>query len=405
MRKFIILLLLGLIGFTGWKVYDKIISPTAQVRNHRQRPDVPVEIASIKTGTVRDIGSFTGSLKPRSRFVVSPKITGRIEKIFVNIGDPLSPKQLIARLDNDESLERLSQAKALLDVAKTNLSATRDAYDFTEKEYQRIQSLRDRNLVSDSELDTIKAKQTEQKFRLRTALAQLKEKEAAVEVARIQLSYTEMRIQWQESNADLVVGERFMDEGALITPNGQLISVIDISTLIAEISVTEKDYFKCHPGQSVVIEADALKGELFEGHITRISPLIQESSREALVEVEIDNGAKRLKPGLFVRASIQFEERQNVTLIPLTALVKRDGTEGVFQVDMNRMIARFVPVQTGIVEGRTVEIIQPSLNGVVVTLGHHLLEDGATVTIPDQDTNASPSNHSLAAVKTAGNGR
>lgn len=399
MKKVLLLALIVLIAFTGWKVYERITSPVNQGGFQRNRPQVPVEITAVKRSTVRDIGKFTGSLKPKSRFIVSPKITGRLEEIYVHIGDSLKPNQLVATLDDEESQQRLIQANAQLEVARANLEASYDSYDYAAKELERIESLRKRKLVSESDLDTVKAKFKEQNSKIQSARAQLKEKEAAVQVAKIQLSYTEMRIVWNEPGGDLVVGERFMDEGALITTNGQLISVLDISALIAQISVPERDYFKCHLGQLVTIEADALKGETFSGRIKRVAPLIKESSREALIEIEISNKAKKLRPGLFVRASIQFETRTDVIVIPQNALVKRDEMEGVFLADLDSLTVRFMPVETGISENSIVEITNPAIDGYVVTLGHHLLEDGSSISIPDQSPDQSSPQKSVAGPK------
>ena len=69
----------------------------------------------------------------------------------------------------------------------------------------------------------------------------------------------------------------------------------------------------------------------------------------------------------------------------MSALVKRDNTTGVFRVDQDKDEASFVQVTTGIVQGDVAEILSPPLDGVVVTLGHHLLEDGSKITISKQE--------------------
>jgi len=70
-------------------------------------------------------------------------------------------------------------------------------------------------------------------------------------------------------------------------------------------------------------------------------------------------------------------------------LVRRNGKQGVFIADADAKKARFVPVETGFEEGDYVEIVRPQLNGMVVTLGQHLLEDGAAISLPQFNSNGS----------------
>ncbi len=73
---------------------------------------------------IREIGTFTGTLLPKSQYVVAPKIAGRLEKLFVNIGDPVERGQVIALIDDDEFVQQVDQARAELDVARANTEET-----------------------------------------------------------------------------------------------------------------------------------------------------------------------------------------------------------------------------------------------------------------------------------------
>jgi multidrug efflux pump subunit AcrA (membrane-fusion protein) len=102
------------------------------------------------------------------------------------------------------------------------------------------------------------------------------------------------------------------------------------------------------------------------------------------VEIEVPNPEQLLKPGMFVRAKIEFARHDNATLVPFAALVRREGEEGIFIADLNNLKARFVPVTTGIINGELAEIIEPAISGLAVTLGNHLLEDGSDIIISDK---------------------
>ena len=382
MKKFFLLLLYLLIIATGWKVYQKIQDPAASFSRRRMKRQVPVEITKIRRGTIREMGVFTGSLKPKSRFIVAPKITGRLKKLLVNIGDSVKPGQLIALLDDEEFELQLQQAMAHMEVARANQASSISGLKLSKRELKRMKKLRASKMVSVSELDAAEVKYSDQQAKHRTAKAQLAEKQAAVEVSRIRLSYTQVKILWNASQTGMVVGERFVDEGALLSPNAQIVSVLDISSLTAVINITERDYFKLKIGQTAVIMADALGQKQFKGKITRISPLIKETSREAKVEIEIPNIKRFLRPGLFIRALIHFDTHGDSQIVPLTALVKRNNTVGVFLADLKNKKATFVPVEVGITENSQAEIIKPLLQGHVVTLGQHLLEDGSGIMVP-----------------------
>ena len=135
-----------------------------------------------------------------------------------------------------------------------------------------------------------------------------------------------------------------MDQGALLSANTPIVSILDISKLIAVIHVIEKDYFKLQPGQMAVITTDAMPGKSFSGEVKRIAPMLKEKSREARVEVEIDNPGMVLKPGMFARLQILYTVHNDAVTVPVAALVKRGGIQGIFQVDFE---SRKGPVRAG----------------------------------------------------------
>jgi RND family efflux transporter MFP subunit len=129
------------------------------------------------------------------------------------------------------------------------------------------------------------------------------------------------------------------------------------------------------------VTTDAYPGQVFAGRIVRVAPLLKETSREARVEVEIPNPEGLLKPGMFVRAQIEFDRHDNATVVPTNALARREDRQGVFLADLTEKKARFVPVTVGIRSGDEAEITAPPLAGMVVTLGQHLLTDGSAIVV------------------------
>ena len=383
MKKFfaIIIVLAGL-GFLGWQIYQKASDSRKGFKHERQNVPVAVEVALVKKASIRQVGSFTGSLYPISKFILAPKIAGRLEKILVNIGDKVEGGQLVAVLDDDEYRQQVSLVKAELDVSRANLQEQKSTIENAKREYERSVALRKKKILSESKFDAAESEFKTQQSRLKVAIAQVSQKEAALKIANVQLSYTQIQVPENNTTGHMVIGERFVDEGAMLAPNTPIASVLDIEKLIAAIHVIERDYPKIQLGLEAIISTDAFPGRTFTGKVIRIAPFLKEKSREARVEIEIPNAQKLLKPGMFVRVQIQFDEHENATVVPLTALVKRNGIQGVFLVDFKEQKARFVPVTVGIVNSVQAEVLNPPITGSVVTLGHHLLEDGSLIILP-----------------------
>ena len=383
MKKFLFLLVvIAIISTAGWFAYQKIQSSKETVRS-RPTPSVPIEVEPIQSGTIKDIGIFTGSLIPKSQFVVAPKVSGWLKQLLVNVGDTVSPNQIIAILDDAEYTQQVEQAKAELQVAKANAKNRENDLKLAEREYERANALREKQIASVSELDEAEASLNSFNTQLEVAQAQVEQKQAALEAAELRLSYTKVKAFWENDEKTRVVGERFVDEGALLQVNQSIVSVLENDILTAIVYVVEKDYPKIKINQQADIDTDAYPDITFSGKVVRIAPLLRESSRQARVEIEIPNPGKFLKPGMFIRAKIEFANHVDATLVPLAALVRRNDMQGVFIIDNDNNKAVFSPVKTGIVTDQLVEILEPPLSGYVATLGNHLLEDGSSITLSE----------------------
>jgi len=344
---------------------------------------VAVEIAPIVEAPIRDLGLFSGTLIPKSQFVVAPKVSGKLEKLYVDIGDRVTKGQLVAQLEDDEYQQAVIQAEADLNVAKANLEEARSSVELAKKELERSESLHTKGIYSDAQLDSAQAQYMAQESRFKVNQAQVSNREAGLEAARVRLSYTRIKAEWEQGGETRYVGERFVHEGALLSPNSQIISVIELQPITAVIFATDKEYFRIQPGQEVAISSTAFPDRHFKGTVSRVAPLLQETSRQARVEIDIRNENDFLKPGMFVNAEIEFGRREKAKLVPYSALVQREGQDGVFIADVEAKKAFFKPIKIGIVEGDRAEVLEPAdISGYAVVLGQHLLEDGMGIILP-----------------------
>ena len=189
-KKLFTLVVIALVtGFTGWRFFltDEPGSRSAPDRGARV---IPVEVTPIEHGTIRDIAQFTGTLRPYSRFVVSPKIPGLLEEIRVNIGDPVKNGDLIAVLDSEEYVLAVAQAEAELAVGRSNLVESKSAMAVAARELERVEELHVQRVASDSELDSTEARYNAAVAGYEMAKAGILQREAAVESAKVRLSYT-----------------------------------------------------------------------------------------------------------------------------------------------------------------------------------------------------------------------
>ena len=137
---------------------------------------------------------FSGSLYAFSKFVVAPKIAGRLKEIRVNIGDRVSGGQLLAVLDDDEYRQQAVQAEAELEVARATLQERRNVLENARREYQRTLALREKKIASESQLDTAASEFKTQEAKEKVAVAQVAQKEAALAAAKVRLSYARIHM-------------------------------------------------------------------------------------------------------------------------------------------------------------------------------------------------------------------
>jgi len=383
-RTIVILAILGVVGILGWRIYKKASMLGKGSVRRRGSVAVAVEITPVDKAAIRDIGLFTGTLLPKSKFIVAPKIAGRLEKLFVNIGDQVKSGELIASVDDDEYFQQVEQARAELEVATATMEESLSTLDVAKREFERVETLREKKIASESELDAAQAQYNAQTAKYRVAQAQVTQKEAALNAAKVRLSYTQILAIWEEENKPRIVGERFVDEGEMLKANSPIVSILEIHSLTAVIHVIERDYSEVLIEQEAVVTTDAFPDKTFPGKVVRVAPLLKETSRQARVEIEVSNSDGLLKPGMFIRAQIEFARHDDATVVPLVALIKRNAQQGVFLVDRQKRKARFVPVTLGIINKGLAEVLTPPLSGAVVTLGQHLLEDGSTITLPQK---------------------
>lgn len=426
------LFLLAALAGLGWAVKWRLDSQVAGGGGPRGGAGpAPVEVAEVERGEIKLRRTFSGTLEPFAEFVVASNVGGRIERLNVDLADRVEKNQVVAELDDSEYEQAVKQAEADVAVATANIKQATSALVIAERELERVQSLRSDGVASEAQLDTAKANVFAKEADLAVATAQAQRATAVLNAAKIRKEYTQVKATWgKEKPADRdsladgsdaatppltspppeefggvprdeapesksatnaadadryryrYVAERFVDEGDTVSANTPMLSIVRLNPIKGVVFTTEKDYSQLSPGQSVSLTTDAYPGRTFAGRIVRIAPVFRQSSRQARVELAIENDSLELKPGMFVRAEIVLATEADAVIVPVDALTTRDKQAGVFIVNEADNTVTWRPITVGIREGERVQVIGEGVEGRVITLGQQLIGDGSEITIP-----------------------
>ena len=374
--------MIGAAAGLGWLIFGQLQERAGSSKGGRALRPVPVEVARIQRGPIALERTFSGELEALAEFVVAPKVSGRVVHVIVNIADTVKRGQVVAELDNDEYVQAVAQAQADLEVARAKLSEARSALKIANREFKRTESLLKRGIASDSEFDTVQQDQLARQAQLKVAAAQVTKAKSSLETANIRLGYTKVTAGWTGGDVLRVVAERYVDEGQTVAANAPLLLIVELHPIVGVVYVTERDYARLKPEQFVSIKTEAFPDEQFPGHIVRIAPVFRKSTRQARIEMTISNLKHRLKPGMFIRATVVLARVPEATIVPEQALTMRDDKTGVFIVSEDGRSVAWHEVKAGIREGRRVQVEGEGLTGRVVTLGQQLLKNGSAITIP-----------------------
>jgi len=176
-----------------------------------------------------------------------------------------------------------------------------------------------------------------------------------------------------------VVAERYISRGNTIAAGEAAFRLVSADALEARVAVPEREVAPLAVGQPAVLSADALPGARITAEVARIAPSVDVDSGTVEVVLKVSNTDPRLAPGMFVRARIVHQRREDAVLVPPDALLREDGTAAVFVARREGadLVARRVPVETGFAEADRVEIRDGVSAGTpVVTSGRTGLRDG-----------------------------
>lgn len=342
------------------------------------RPPMTVELASPSRANVAQQLTVVGNLVGEQTVAVVPKVAGRLEEVYVKLGDRVARGQRLGKIEDREIREQVKQSEAAFEVGRASIRQREADLKFAETSLVRSKELFDRQLLPKQTLDDADARHQAAVAQVELARAQLMQSAARLEELRITLANTVI-----VSPVNGFVARRAADAGAYVSQNAPVADVVDISLVRLIANVVEKDLRRVEQGEPARVEVDALPGETFAGRVARVAPVLDPATRTAQIEVEIPNPGHRLKPGMYARVHLTIEQRSNALTVPSNALVNIEGRRGVFLAENNT--AAFRPVDVGIEEPARVEVLSGVKdNDRVITTGAAALQNGDRIVVPGQ---------------------
>lgn len=331
---------------------DESAGAQAQTRDGGPRQGMdrvtPVEVTTVERGSIARAVSVSGVVEPIRSVGVNAQVPGALLAVNVEEGDGVRRGQVLARVDDRELRAQLTAAEAQLEVARSA--------------FERAEQLRERRVITLPEYE-----------RDRAAYAAA---EATVQQLRTRLGYTTVN-----APVNGIITAKLVEAGDVVGNQTRLFEIADVSTMVVRVGVSELDVVELAVGDLVDVVLDAYPGRALSGRIRRIFPSADPATRLVPVEVALDEvSARSARPGFLARVTFRLSAREDVLLLPASALVGGQGSQSVFVVENDRAMRR--TVETGLTSQGRVEIVA-GLEGdeIVVTAGNNMLRDGAAVRI------------------------
>jgi len=316
-----------------------------------EAPPIPVETSKPSRGDIYAVYTGTAPIEAFAEANVVGKVGGEVREILVEEGDAVTKGQILARLDGDRLRLELSQSEAQLRKLQ--------------RDYERNVDLSEKGLISAGDFDKIKF-ETE-------AL------QATFNLAKLELDYTQIR-----APIDGVISERFIKLGNTISASDPVFRITSFEPLVVYLHVPEREYRNIGAGQTVGIDIDALQGPPIVATVTRVSPIVDPETGTFKITIEIYDEQRRIKPGMFGRISVIYDQHANVLQVPRSAIIEEVGQTSVFVVENDIAIRRFV--ETGFSDEGLIEITSGLTDDeFVVIVGQIGLKPDAKVTVINAD--------------------
>jgi RND family efflux transporter MFP subunit len=353
----------ALLAIISYRIYTNQNDNKQRAARATEVKGVAVEVGTVTRKEITPKMTFSANLEPLWSADISSKVDGRIAVLNVDEGDTVSAGMLIASLDTDELMAQVIQAQGSLQASQANLEQA-------ELSYQRNTQLVQEGAVSQQVMDSARTTRD-------LNLGQVRSAQGNLELLKARLSNANV-----VAPRSGVVLKRYLQSGYYAKAGSGIISIGDVSKLLAKAIVGEAQVAQLSVGTQVKIKVGALQNREFVGVITRISPAAAMPSRTFTAEITISSTEGLLKPGMFVNAEVPSSMPQNALVVPESALVSREDQKTVYVVGSDNKVMQKV-LKLGFVGEGFAEVLEGLSEGDRIVLsGQNKLKDGSIISAP-----------------------
>ncbi|MBD2177782.1 efflux RND transporter periplasmic adaptor subunit [Pseudanabaena sp. FACHB-1998] len=383
-----IVLVLAALGGGGYYAYTQMTAPAIN-QGSRKRD----RLITVKRVDLPIIVTANGTIQPEKSINVSPKSSGRLKSLLVKEGQSVTAGQILAYMDESNTLGQITQADGQLasaqaslellkagnrsqDIAqaRANLNNALATLEQSEIVYRQNQQLYKEGAIASRDLDSARTtteansarvNQAREALSLQQAGARPEEidrAEAQVVAAAGSLQSVQSQLEDTIIRApfDGVVVRKYADPGAFVTPttSGSSVSSATASSILALASnnqvvanVAESNIAQIAIGQEVSLQVDAYPNKKFRGRVVSISPqaIVNQNVTSFEVKAEITSQDKKmLRSGM--NASLEFKAGQlkDILVVPTVGIVRQQGSTGVYVKTDQSETPVFTPIETGV---------------------------------------------------------
>jgi HlyD family secretion protein len=384
-----------------------------------EAPEVNVQAAPVTNADISRVVATEAIIFPVAQSAITPKINAPVKKFYVVRGQKVRQGQLLATLENrDLSAAALDNkgayeqaeaaystsvgatlpeenAKAEFDVqtAQQELDAQQKLYTSREELFKQgalprkdldaaavsLAQARSAYNIARKHLDGLNS--VGKQGALKSASGQLTSAKGKLLNSEAQLGYSEVR-----SPIDGYITDRPLYPGEMASTAAPLLTVMDISQIIAKAHVPQSDALLLHKGDKATISLAGLETPI-AGKVALISPALDLNSTTVEVWVQAPNAGQQLRPGTTAQVEITAQTIKDALVVPGAALLNAKGEQAQVLVVDDKSLANIREVKTGIQSGQQVQIVSGLKAGeVVVTEGAYGLPDKTKVKVEKAET-------------------
>ena len=376
-------------------------------------PSLAVEVVEVARGDLKETVAINVTFAPESTVPVIPKTSGTVTKVLVTTGNRVQKGQTLFYIDDTHLQLQVKQAEAAYEMACANLAQgqkgateedlkqiestvaqARASYDNVAAEYERMAKLFAKEMISRQQLDAVALQKEIAASNLTAAeawltavqkgatqeqldilQAQVKQATSALELARLQLSYTQVT-----APIAGVLAQFSVEEGSMASPTAPAGVIIDDRNMKAHALVPESYVNALKPGDQILLEAKAVPGTSFTGTITAVTPLADQTTRQFPVEISVVNASSLLKAGMMGTAHLTIREARNQLTVPVETVLYDGEQAFVYVVEGGRAVRR--DITTGLSSGESVVVTAGLDEGMpVISRGQHQVKNGMLVEV------------------------